>query len=271
MKKILSLFIVTVVVAQTSFAQDADKKFRFGLRVAAQPTWLRSDDVKNYANSGTKFGFGFGLNAEFKLTSAVSFSTGIGGDFIGGSQEYKTDNTTLGYAVDKAGSYVEIDKNWAANGSKFYSIQSRKVKTTYVTIPLTLKMMTNEISGLKYFGVFGGNLGILTKARAEDQVTLVSGSLPTAGTNSDMNIYHDCIPVKAELNVGIGTEYRLSGTTSAFLSINYIRGFTNLYRGTSKFLVTDFPNTYVNQISPPMGAKQGALGDMVQINIGILF
>ena len=276
MKKILSLFIATLFIANLSFAQETAKKYRFGVKVAAQPTWLRSNAINKYTNSGSIFGFGFGLAIEYKFTDAVSFATGIGGDVLGGKQEYKTTYSTVGYAVNKNGDYVLNDKNWATNGDKFYSLESREISTTYVTIPLTLKMMTNEINGWKYFVIFGGNAGILTKARARENVSLYnktnfSNPITSNQSNTDMKIYKDCIPVKADLNVGIGTEYRLAGTTSLALSINYIRGLTNLYYPTSKYLITEFPNSYNSSLSPPIGATQGAFGDAIQINIGILF
>jgi opacity protein-like surface antigen len=184
MKKILVLVSSIVLLVNTLVAQDAaDKNVRFGLRVSPTPTWLRSNDLKNIDNGGAKFGFGFGLQLEFKINSTASFVTGIGGDFLGGTQTYKTGQ---GYALSKDNSaYIaskDLDFSKDAqdinssnnNGYNFYELKSRSVKVTYITLPVLLKLMTKDISGFKYFGMFGGNIAVQTKYRAADNVSVLT-------------------------------------------------------------------------------------------------
>ena len=177
MKKILLIVSSTLLLANSFMAQDSksdsDKKVRFGLKISPTPTWLRSNDAKAAEKAGAKFGFGFGLQAEFRINSTASFVTGIGGDFLGGKQNYKSQ----GVILDANGNYVKfdeakfgsdessIDNYMTKEGYTFLELQSRSVKTTYVTIPLLLKLMTKEISGVKYFGVFGGNLAFNPKLK----------------------------------------------------------------------------------------------------------
>jgi hypothetical protein len=137
--------------------------------------------------------------------------------------------------------------------------------------------MTKEFSGLKYYGIFGGEIGVLTKAVAEDdieQIESITGNeikYKPVTQNSDLNIMSDCIPVKASWKIGAGAEYNLSGTTNLFVGINYVRCFTNLYRSESKYVVGDFASTVINNVTPRVKAKQGAFGDAIVLNIGILF
>lgn len=290
MKKISILVSSIVLLANTISAQNAnDKKMRFGLKVTPTPTWLRSNDIKLVENGGAKFGFGFGLQAEFALTSTASFVTGIGGDFLGGKQTYKVNQ---GYALSKDNTtyidYTKIDYNKSANGinssnndgNNFYTIASRSVKTTYVTIPVLLKLMTKDISGFKYFGVFGGNIAIQTKFRATEElkqlnfntITNTYDESATTITIQDMRPTGDLIPVNVALNAGLGAEYNISGTTSLFLSINYIRGFINQYQATSQFMIDNMKSTInSNGALKPVGSKQSAFSDGIQINIGVLF
>lgn len=286
MKKILLLVSSIILLANSFYAQDdADKKFRFGLRVSPTPTWLRSTDTKSVEKGGTKFGFGFGLQTEFRINSTASFVTGIGGDFLGGKQTYKNGQ---GYILTKDGAYTE-SKNTDFqkgptglfssnnNGDKFYVLKSRSVKTTYVTIPVLLKLMTKDISGLKYFGMFGGNIAIQTKFRASDEImeltydavnnTYIDGSTTTI---NDMRPTGDLIPFNVGLNVGLGAEYNLSGSTSLFLSINYLRGFVNQYQGSSEIIVDKIKEN-INAGTKPANSKQSAFSDGIQINIGVLF
>ena len=288
MKKILLIVSSTLLLANsTFFAQDdADKKFRFGLRISPTPTWLRSTDTKLVEKGGTKFGFGFGLQTEFRINSTASFVTGIGGDFLGGKQTYKNGQ---GYVLDKDNQYVDskdfdfskgasaINSSNLNDGNKLYEIKSRSVKATYVTIPVLLKLMTKDISGFKYFGMFGGNIAIQTKFRVTDEITELkydsgSNSYVSNGSSNitDMKPSGDLIPINIGLNVGIGAEYNLSGSTSFFVSLNYLRGFINQYQGTSDIMVDKITEN-VNKGTAPSKSKQSALSDGIQINIGVLF
>lgn len=289
MKKILLLVSSTLLLANSFYAadDDADKKFRFGLRVSPTPTWLRSTDTKSVEKGGTKFGFGFGLQTEFRINSTASFVTGIGGDFLGGKQTYKNGQ---GYVLTKDGEYKNSkDAKFGSDptslytsnndGDKYYEIKSRSVKATYVTIPVLLKLMTKDISGFKYFGVFGGNIAIQTKFKANDEITelVYNGTTTpkvyqegTTTTITDMRPKGDLIPLNIGLNAGLGAEYNLSGSTSLFLSINYLRGFINQYQGTSEIMVDKIKEN-MNAGTKPTNSKQSALSDGIQINIGVLF
>jgi hypothetical protein len=290
MKKILVLVSSIVLLVNTLVAQDAaDKNVRFGLRVSPTPTWLRSNDLKNIDNGGAKFGFGFGLQLEFKINSTASFVTGIGGDFLGGTQTYKTGQ---GYALSKDNSaYIaskDLDFSKDAqdinssnnNGYNFYELKSRSVKVTYITLPVLLKLMTKDISGFKYFGMFGGNIAVQTKYRAADNVSVLTyndapgikayESTNTTVTISDMRPSGDIIPVNVALNVGLGFEYNVSGSTSLFVSVNYIRGFINQYTPSSSYII-DNMKTNINNKGGTPNSKQSALSDGVQINVGVLF
>lgn len=303
MKKFLFTAFTAILISNTVISQtttptpdvdkkeaEFDKKFRFGLRITPQPTWFSSSDNTNNPPFGTKFGFGFGLNMEFRLSKIVAFQTGIGGDFEGGSQTFRSDATTnyqVKYWLNNSGDFVEpkdgtstlTDLN--ASGNTQYILKERSLKTTHVTIPAILKLSTNEYNGLKYFGLFGVELGGRIKAIAKDSYVTSykynASGVTTSGvtgegesTKTNINVSKDAalIPLRVGLNVGLGTEYRIGGSTSAFISINYFRSFVNLMRSKdSKYLVYDIDNT-TNKIS---FVKQNLIQNAVRINIGIMF
>jgi hypothetical protein len=265
---LVGLFIL--MFTSPFFGQDV-KNIRFGMLIDPQLDWERSGNTKLYTHDGINGKFGFGLSMEFKITDVVHFQTGIGGTFSGGGEKY-TNSDTVGYVTDHAGNPIKIsDLNSSAstrnNPSNYvYRLIHRQYKTSYVTIPVLLKMMTKPIGPLKYFGQFGGNLEILTKANADDIVTKDFTTSNTM-TNSAINIYSDCIPVKASLNVGAGAEYNISGSTSLVVSLNYLRSFTSLTKGTSEYLVdssTSTPGTLV-------GLAHKIYGDGLALSIGIMF
>jgi hypothetical protein len=272
MKKILTLTCLLMCLNIFMTAQDdASKKFRFGLKITPEPTWLRSNSKKKVEPAGSIFGFGFGLITEFKLTDVASFSTGIGGDFEGGKQNFL--DTTY-YAIDADDEILKFEDVASFDSSIYsvYMLTGRKLKTTTINIPITLKLMTKEIGGMKYYGVFGINLGWLTKMRSTDDVKTVyeKGVYKgyVAAENTDVNPYHGTIPFRTALNVGFGTEFRMSGSTSLFASVNYIHQFFNSFLSDSKY--------YAEKLNPLTGKMEdkgtmSAIGSSVQINMGVMF
>ncbi len=283
MKKNLLLVASILVLTNSIKAQDAEKNFRFGLKITPEPTWMRSNDLKNVQRDRTRFGFGFGLQTEFRINSTASFVTGVGGDFLGGKQIYKNGQ---GYILTKDETYTESRKtdfttiNGAtglAAGNRLYILKSRSIKATYVTIPVMLKLMTKDIGGFKYFGMFGGNIAVQTKFRCADDITALNfntgANMYEEGetiTITDMKPDGDLLPVNVGLNAGLGLEYNLSGNTSVFLSVNYLRGFINQYQANSEIIV-DKVKENANNHTKPANSKQSAYSDGIQLNIGILF
>jgi hypothetical protein len=279
MKKILCSLAALLLCASLTHAQDdADKKFRFGLRITPQPTWFVSGD-KNSIPSGAILGFGFGLNAEFRLSEVAAFLTGVGGDFEGGRFSFKQDSSyTVSYWLDEANEFVSptADRKTA---STVYILKERKVNTTFATIPLLLKLSTKEYGGLKYFGLFGGELGIRVSSKATDTYSETrkylteTSYLPVAGetTEADIDISRQSslIPIRLGLNAGAGTEYRLGGSTAVFASINFFRSFTNHMRKESSYLIykTDNPGPGESY----RFVKQNLKLTAIRINLGIMF
>ena len=277
MKKIL-LFLLGLVsindkyLAQSNgLANSSLKNYRFGLRIAGQPSWLRSNDEKRVEPSGAVFGWGFGLTMDCKLTEVASISTGIGGDFEGGKQNF---NDTVFYCTNVDDEIVKFETVDSLSSKDFstFMLLSRKLKTSAVTIPITLKLSTKEIQGMRYFGQFGLNISYFTKMRSTDEVKIVYNKGVDNGfrteTISDVNPYVGVIPIRLGLNAGAGVEYRLSGSTSAYASVNYLHQFINNF--------VEKTNHYANLKSgtPPKlsdQAKMSAYGTCIQINVGVLF
>ncbi|MES2678640.1 MAG: outer membrane beta-barrel protein [Bacteroidota bacterium] len=287
----LAIFFGVTASAQTD--QDAfDKKHRFGIRVTPQPTWFKSDNSSSKGN-GAYFGFGFGLVWEIKLSNIIHFSTGIGGDFEGGSISYRYEPNVFEVqeVIDSEGILVEAkdgatpDQYYFKNGNSSYILKNRKYKTTMITIPLLLKMMTNEYSGFRYFANFGGELGIRAAAKANDTFYAGFKAASTATgvevmqiaegdlKRDDINLGKDAtiLPFRVGMNLGLGTEYRIAGSTSLVFSVNYFQSFTSLMRKESKFLTKE------RTIDPATGKfnfeplNQSYLMRAVRINIAIMF
>ena len=284
-------FLLLFSISNSFVSQSSsDSKVRFGLRINPQPCWLSSSDKNNIPN-GAVFGYGFGLNIEYRFSDVASLLTGIGGDFEGGKIKYRNDpanNYQVCYFKNDGDAFIQPKNNTPINelkksGNTVYVIKERKINTTYVTLPVILKLSTKEISGMKYFGLFGAEIGIRIKAKAADSYLDVRKyksdttyeSLSTV-TEKDIDIGKDAslVPIRIGLNVGAGFEYRLAGTTSFFASVNFFNSFTNLMRNDSKFQMYNWQEIDASKGNTNMSYKmvsQNLLLKTVRINLGFMF
>ncbi|MBL7902459.1 MAG: outer membrane beta-barrel protein [Bacteroidia bacterium] len=270
---------------QQAGGEDFDKKWRFGLRFTPQFTWFSSKE-KNLESQGSIFGYGFGLHLEYRFSETVGLVTGIGGDFEGGKYKVNYD-TANGYAVrywlNNEADFQQPENgkavsNYRKQGFTEYVLNERIIKTSYITIPAILKMSTKELSGFKYSGIFGGEIGIRLNTLAEDtyheSYTFDANGLPVknnVSSQAEINMADDTplIPMRLGMNLGLGAEYRLSGNTSFMLSVNYFHSFVNVLKPTSESMVSSIePNGSVNNYT---FVKQGMVMRAVRINLGILF
>lgn len=272
--------------------EEFDKKFRFGIKVTPQLSWAKSSE-KATMGGGASMAFGFGLMTEFRLSKIIGILTGIGGDFEKYKLSYRADvdmNSVL--VLDKEDNYVEFkdgmkmeDYNLKDGHSQFV-MKSRVIRTTFVTIPLQFKMNTQEYGGIRYFGIFGGDIGLRTKMLANDEYnsgvkTSITGTTITTTTlsggelsRSGLKVGKDAalIPIRLGLNIGAGIEYRIASSTALYASLNYFLGFTNLLRGESKYLFKGQDLTYDTtkgyDFTP---VKQNVIPHAFKLNIGIFF
>jgi hypothetical protein len=244
------LFVITTLAlfSSASFAQDGEnelKNFRFGLKITPSVNWYKPDGkILNGNGAGMKFGGG--LILEFRLAKVISIQTGAQIDLDGGKIKYNngaltnagTNSVSYYYNIadDKIAKQGDITTS-NSNGYTHYQLDERKYSTTYITIPLTLKMKTKEIGALTYYGQIGVNNSIRWKASAEDVVKVINaGKLGASETKSKIDITKDFNFYTASLNFGLGAEYNFSGTTSLTFGLNYNLGFTNVVKGDSYFL-----------------------------------
>lgn len=281
MKKnvITTLSVILLLSQGISQTTAIDKKWRFGLRVTPQSVWLLSPD-KNNVPSGRNLSTGFGLNVEYRFSNVAAILWGVGGDLEGGRYDFKNDpagNYVVKYQRD-ADEFVTPEN--VSPTRQEYTLKSRTIKTTHVTLPLILKLNTAEYNGFKYFGMFGLEAGIRVKSTANDTYSEVRKIDPTTknmtlianeSEEKDINIAEETtlLPMRLGLNAGIGTEYRLGGTTSAFFSINFFRSFTNLMSKTSDYAYyrSEISSGITNYSYIRQNLKQAAL----RVTIGIMF
>lgn len=190
-KPLLALAAITLMAVNMN--AQADKKFRLGLELCPNMGWLKTDE-KGYENDGTRTGFRFGLLGDFRMGDAnYFFSTGAFLNNVGAKSK-----TTF---TDTSGASSSI---------------TGELKLQYVEVPISIKLKTEEIGYMTYFGQIGFDAGFNTGA----EFKLGDGEFEDV---------EEVAPVRIALLVGGGLEYNFAGNTSALVGVKYSNAFTDAW------------------------------------------
>src|ERR1019366_9078402 len=279
MKKILTITAM-VLVTGFVFAQDVPNEpgnFRFGLKITPSINWLKPDGNIISAN-GASMKFGGGLIIEYRLAKVVSFQTGLQIDMSGGKVIYHN-GVNLSTPNSNSVSYVyntlddNIQKYNAPHDSASsarYQLNSRSYNINYITIPLSFKLKTKEIGSLTYFGQFGVNNSFRWKATAKDEVQKITASgLGISETKSKVDVTSDVSLYTASLNIGLGAEMNLSGSTSLTFGISYLSGFINVVKNNSDYLERKANDANGHPLFTAM--PQQIKSNAIVLTVGVLF
>jgi hypothetical protein len=180
----------------------AGQDLRLGVNVDPVISWF-SPDSKSLDKDGSKLGFSGGLMVEKYFQKNYAFATGINLSFTGGNLLYE----------DSARIAVDDDENvdLAPGTTVEYSLQ-------YFSIPLTLKMKSNQIGYISYYALVGLVPQFNIKARA----SATGAALDKDNVSGEINLFN--LPYC----IGGGIEYSLGGTTALNLGIIFNNGFIDL-------------------------------------------
>ncbi|HQV50982.1 MAG: PorT family protein [Flavobacteriales bacterium] len=210
MKKAFAILAVTLIGATTLNAQS-DNSVRLGIKVSPNMAWIRTD-TKGLESDGSLIGYSFGLMAEFPFgaNGNYRFATGLTLLNIGGKTE-------TSYEVDSSSVVTSVR-----------SIQ--KTRLRYIEIPLALKLMTNEIGYMRYFGQLGFDAGVNLRAKQDIETVTTTNNVSTTATVDEDDVKDEVNPVKLGFQIGGGAEYNFSGSTSMLIGIAYHSSFTTLFK-----------------------------------------
>lgn len=188
--KVSLIALALVAAAQTLNAQD--NKFNFGLKVSPTIAWFKASG--DLSNDGSRIGFAYGLMADINFTNNYALATGVDVTYRGGKV-------------------------------KVYDTIKVKTVLQYVEVPITLKLKTNEIGYMTYFGKVGFAPGF---------------NIRTDGDFSKSQIY----PFNLALVVGLGGQYSLGGKTALLAGVTFNNGFMDVVKAkeqkaTSNFIAID--------------------------------
>ena len=178
---------------------------KIGVAIEPQITWLSSDS-KNVNNNSSYFGINGGLVIDKYFKKNYAFHTGISIGTQGGGLKFDDSSsvkTNDGEVILQPHSTVDY-------------------KMQYITIPLGLKLKTNQIGYLTYFVLVGFTNQFRIKAKAKSTDNSLSNDL----ISDEINIYN------LAYHFGIGAEYALGQDTALSFGLVYNNGFLDVTKSS---------------------------------------
>ena len=114
-------------------------------------------------------------------------------------------------------------------------------------------MSTNDIGKFSIWGKFGLGSAFVIGAKSDDEFTPISGNVIKT---ENKDITSTISTFKESLIIGLGTEYRISGSTKLVAGLIFNNGFTDILNGKNKKDSSVAEKAFVNQF---------------ELNIGIVF
>jgi hypothetical protein len=202
-------FLIIAGIVLTPSLTYAQQRISFGLHADPVISWFASD-IKQTKNDGARPGFNFGLTYNKYFSPNYSFSTGISLLNAGG-RLVSSDTTEMEFSNFK--SIVLPGK------PVIYKIQ-------YLTIPIGLKLQTNQIGYITFFSDLGLDPKVVIGGKADIPSNKISGENATKELRMFNLSYH----------VTGGIEYSIGGTTALVLGLNFDNNFLDVTKDNGKQL-----------------------------------
>jgi hypothetical protein len=196
-KKILILLILGY--SSILFAQS---KVKLGAHIDPVFSWF-SPKTSQIAKDGARLGYNGGLIVEYYFAPNYALVTGLNLTQLGGNLLYKEEaDITTG-----EGSHVLIPPKTTV-----------AFNINYLTIPMALKLKSNEIGYFTYYAEMGFS----------PQVNIGSRASSTGGALNKDNVSKEINAFNISYYFGGGIEYNIGGQTSLVAGIFFNNGFGDI-------------------------------------------
>lgn len=176
---------------------------KIGVYAEPQISWL-SPESRTVHREGAKLGIDGGLVLDKYFQKNYAFQTGIAIGTQGGSLLFDEQTTFTSYgSIDTLGPGTDVD-----------------YKLNYITLPIGLKLKTNEIGYFSYFA----RLGFNNQFNLKSKVTSNEGTLNKSVVEDEIFFYN------LSYYVGAGFQYHINKDAALSLALTYTNGFINLSR-----------------------------------------
>jgi long-subunit fatty acid transport protein len=206
MKKNTIIISVLILLASTLKAQEGTRPFNFTFRMGPNLSWLKSNSDA-VSPDGSIIGFSWGALCEIPVQTNYAFVTGFNINFAGGK-------------VDYAGVYQSTPV-----------LIKERYSLKYLELPLMLKIKTNEVNGVLFYG----QIGLGTSFRLNSRVKRLFQTPPYSSAFNniapeDKNSDNLTSFIRESLLIGIGAQYKLQDNLKLFGGLNFNNGFTDVLK-----------------------------------------
>ena len=189
-----------------SVDENGGRKIRIGFKVDPTITWLGPKE--NFVTKdGSKLGFSYGFVLDYIIDPNYAIASGLQIAHVGGKIKTKSD--------------IGLFESGQSNQENTYNLSLQ-----YVEIPIALKLKTNPINNLTYWGQFGTYLGVNIGAR-------LNASVDGKPEFKKEKVTKDIIPINAGLLLGAGVEYPLNDKTTLSLGLGFQNGFVDVTKNSN--------------------------------------
>ncbi len=211
MKKTIATLSLSFLLLGSVFSQADFKNFILSLKFAPSLDWMQPNS-KNYKYDGVVLGYTYGLMGDFAVGGSGHYFLNVGLQFknTGGKLTYEN-------IIVHNTRYLDVNVN-------------RKYNISYVSIPIAFKLKTAQFGRMTYYGNFGIDNSIRTKAKANDTYKIIGSNDPSFNI-PDIDINKSVSLLKASIIIGAGAEYTISGNTKAYAGLVFYNGFTDILSG----------------------------------------
>lgn len=252
MRRVVGIALILLISVSVS-AQE--KKVRIGLNGAPNLAYFKSI-TPGLEKDKPRFTMDYGVLVDINFSNNYAFATGINIRNTGGTLVYPDANTLDVLAI-------QLESG----------VTTRKYKLRYVEVPLTIKMKTNEIGYLTYFGQVGLGVGTKIGAFADSKFTPGSQLGATQEISADdENVLEEMFFFNVNSIINLGVEYNISGSTSLVFSLGYKNGLMNsFYKQYMPITDTKGEVQLVDNEIVYSDVKKKVFNNAFTLNIGIFF
>ena len=197
---IINILLVSLFLSLMS-QKALSQEIQIGLYSEPLISWFSSDN-DHAANDGARPGLAFGLTYDRYFARNYAFSSGI--SIINASGRLNYSDTIL---IRFKNSETELD----AGDNITYRIQ-------YLSIPLGIKLKTNQIGYMTFFA----NTGINPKVVIGGKGDIPSQDIKKVNVTEELRLFN------LGYYITIGTEYSLGGNTAVVVGIGYENNFLDV-------------------------------------------
>jgi len=170
------------------------KPVSLGITFSPNMAWMRYGDSEVNKNNA-KFGFAYGLLADFAFTENYYFATGL-----------------LINTLNTESDYTSVDYTPGTDLTRTYRLQ-------YAEIPLSLKLKSTMRYFRSYYGQFGFTGGVKLNAKEKE-----------AGASSRTSMGDDADFFRLALLIGGGVEWQLDHNMVMVTGLSFNNGFTRVVK-----------------------------------------